>query len=269
MNRYKLLAILALVLVLFSFIGAYQKLDQKNNDIKKLTERLDNQQHQIFDLENNIIILSSKLNVTEAELSEEKVQKEELVQEIFELKKTAKANYAVIGVNSEGKGSIIPLEVVIKSGNGSLFLNVANVLFDESLQSSAQTAVKVADEITKINPKNKDILIAIHAPVSNEKSEIGGGSGGAAMTIAIVAAIEGRNIRKEILITGTIEDYHTIGKIGAVREKGIAAKEWGADSFIVPIGQNVSIPGLEVKEAFMIEDALKYIAPANASGQVN
>jgi ATP-dependent Lon protease len=259
----KLLVILILMSVVFGSLIIYQNLEQKNKVIKELTDRSDGQQKQISDLKKNIDELELELNHSEAGLTNERTQKEKLIQEIFSLKKTAKSSYAVIGVNSEGKGSVIPLDVVIKSGNGSLFIDVSNVLFDESLQSSAQTAVKVAEEIAKVNSKDKDILVSIHAPVSNEKAEIGGGSAGAAMTIAIVAAMEGRNISRDVLITGTIEEYHTIGKIGAAREKGVAVKDAGAKMFIVPIGQNVSVPGLEVKEAFLIEDAMKIIAPAN------
>lgn len=265
MDKRKLLAIFALILFLFSSFVVYQKFEQENKIILELTERLDEQQNEIFDLKNNLTELELKLNISEGKLDEEKAQKEKLVQEIFELKRTAKSNYDVIGVDFQGKGAVIPLEVIIKNGNGSLFLDVANVLVDETLQSSAQAAVKVASEITKINPKEKDILIAIHAPISSGQPEIGGGSGGAAMTIAIIAAMEGRNISKDVLITGTIEEFHTIGRVGAVREKAMAAKEWGAKRFIVPIGQNVSIPDLEVKEVLTIEDALKFIAPINAT----
>ncbi len=108
-------------------------------------------------------------------------------------------------------------------------------------------------------------MIVIHAPISSRTTEIGGGSAGAAMTIAMIAAMEGRNISKEVLITGTIEETHIIGKVGAVKEKAIAAKEWGAKMFIVPIGQNVSVPGLDIKETFTAEEALSYIAPANST----
>ena len=263
MNRKIIVVIIVILLVLPISLFIYQKFEQKNKIIHELSKNSDEKENQIFVLKKSIYELESKLNLSEAKIDEEKVQKEKLVQEIFELKSATKTNYAVIGVNSEGKGSVIPLEVIIKSGNGSLFLDVANVLFDESLQSSSQTALKVAGEVTKINPDEKDVLISIHAPVTSDKAEIGGGSGGAAMTIAIIAALEGRNINKDVLITGTIEEYHTIGKIGAVREKGMAARDWGARMFIVPIGQNESVPALEVKEAFTIEDALKYIAPDN------
>lgn len=265
MDKRKLLAIFALILVLFSSFVIYQKFEQQNKIIMELTEHSYEQQKEILDLRNNLTELELKLNISKENLNEERVQKEKLVQEIFELKRTAKSNYNIIGLDFQGKGVVIPLEVIIKSGNGSLFLDVANVLVDETLQSSSQAAVKVASEITKIDSKGKDILIAIHAPISTGKPEIGGGSGGAAMTIAIIAAMEGRNISKDVLITGTIEEFHTIGRVGAVREKAIAAKEWGAKRFIVPIGQKVSIPDLEVKEVLTIEDALKFIAPTGAT----
>lgn len=262
MNR-KLVIFFSVILILLSSAVIYQEIEHQNKIIQELAERSYQQQEQISDLKNNFTNQTSVLNSTEIELSEVSAQRDRLMQEVFELKRTAKSNYAVIGVNSEGKGSIIPLEVTIKSGNGSLFLDVANVLFDETLQSSAQTAVRVAGEVTKIDINKKDILISIHAPLGREKAELGGGSGGAAMTVAIIAALEGRNISRDVLITGTIEEYRTIGKIGAAKEKGIAAKEWGARMFVVPIGQNVSVPGLDVREAFLIEDALKYIAPVN------
>ena len=263
MNLTKLSAIFLLILVLFGSAITYQKLEHQNKINLELKEYSNQQQKQILDLKTNIDELSSRLNTSDSKLTEERTQKEKLIQEIFDLKRTAKRDYAVIGVNSEGKGFVIPLEVTIKSGNGSLFMDVSNVLFDETLQSSAQTAVRVAGDVSKIDINNKDILISIHAPVGREKAELGEGSGGAAMTVAIIAALEGRNISRDVLITGTIEEYRTIGKIGAAKEKGIAAKEWGARVFVVPIGQNVSVPGLEVREAFLIEDALKYIAPVN------
>ena len=262
MNR-KQFVFFSAILILWSSLVIYQKIEDQNITIEKLAELSYQQQELISDLKNNFTNQTSVLNSTEIELSEVSAQRDRLIQEIFDLKRTAKSDYAVIGVNSEGKGFVIPLEVTIKSGNGSLFMDVANVLFDETLQSSAQTAVRVAGEVTKIDTNNKDILISIHAPAGREKAELGGGSGGAAMTVAIIAALEGRNISRDVLITGTIEEYRTIGKIGAAKEKGIAAKEWGARMFIVPIGQNVSVPGLDVKEAFLIEGALKYIAPVN------
>lgn len=144
MDRRKLLIIFILILFLFGSLTVYQKFEQQNKIIQELIERSDERQKQISDLKTKLVEMESKLNVSEVKLSEEREKREKLLQELFELKRTTKSNYAVIGIDFEGKGAVIPLEVIIKSGNGSLFLDVANVLFDETLQSSAQTAVKVA-----------------------------------------------------------------------------------------------------------------------------
>ncbi len=155
MYRRKLLAIIALILVLLGSFAIYQKFEQKNKIIIELTERSDEQHKEILDLKNNLTELRLKLNISEGDLNKEIEQKEKLVKEIFELKTITESEYDIIGIDFQGKGTVIPLEVMIKSGNGSLFLDVANVLFDETLQSSAQTAVKVAGEIAKTNPKRR------------------------------------------------------------------------------------------------------------------
>ena len=48
---------------------------------------------------------------------------------------------------------------------------------------------------------------------------IGGPSAGAAIAVATVAAIEGKNVSKDAVITGTIEEGGYIGEVGAVFEK--------------------------------------------------
>ncbi len=171
------------------------------------------------------------------------------------------ANYYVIAVDAQNRGNVIPLEVEIRSGNGSLFLNVANVLIDVDLQSSAQTAVMVARDIAKTSLYNKDVFINIRAPETAQGLEIGGGSGGAAFTLALISAMTGRALKTDVLITGTIQESHDIGKIGAVRAKALAAAAWGARLFLVPVGQKSEAgnAGIEIREVLTIEDAVDQV----------
>ena len=83
------------------------------------------------------------------------------------------------------------------------------------------------------------------------------------MTLATIAAIQGKTPRKDILITGTINDDHTIGQIGSPRAKALAAKDAGAVMFLVPVGQAVDVGniGIEVREVGTIEDAMAYVLP--------
>jgi predicted ATP-dependent protease len=257
-NRRKLVYIFALIILIVSSIIIYQKFDQQNKVIEELTNQSNEQQLDISNLE-------SILNTTEENLRKEKIQKDLFEQELLKLKEISKSNYAVVGINSKGKGVTIPLEVIIKNGNGNYFLDVTNVRFDERLQSSVQLSIQAASEITNTDIDKKDILISIEAPAESSNTEIAGRSGGAAITIAVIAAMEEYNITHDVLITGTIEKRHIIGEVGFVNEKAIAARDEGAIGFIVPIDQKVWIPGLEIVEALTVEDAWKYIIQTTSS----
>jgi len=258
-NRRKLVYIFVLIIILIvSSIIIDQKFDQQNKVIEDLTNQSSEQQLNISNLE-------YMLNTTEENLRKEKIQKDLFEQELLKLKEISKSNYAVVGINSKGDGVTIPLEVIIKNGNGNLFLDVTNVLFDERLQSSVQSSIQAASEITNTDINEKDILISIEAPTGSRNTEIAGKSGGAAITIAVIAAMEEYNITRDVLITGTIEKRHIIGEVGFVKEKAIAARDEGAIVFIVPVDQKVRVPSLEVVEVLTVEDAWEYIIQTPSS----
>ena len=67
-----------------------------------------------------------------------------------------------------------------------------------------------------------------------------GPSAGAAMTLLLAAELgAGGNteLKQDVLITGTINPDGTIGPVGGVPEKALAAGQHGAKLFLVPSGQ--------------------------------
>lgn len=260
-RKLKIVVIILSVLLVGSFFFLLQNLEkirQQDEKISDLSNISQSQKEQISRLENTAASLQQNLSRTEEQLKNETRTRQIYEQEIINLTAVAKSDYYVIAVDENNKGHLIPLEVVLKNGSGNLFLNVANVLIDEEFQSSAQTAVKVAREITRASLANKDVLINIESPVQG--LIIQGGSAGAAMTLTAMAAMQGKMIRTDVLITGTINEDHSIGKIGAAREKALAAKESGVVLFLVPVGQKSDVGdiGIEVREVGTIEDAMQY-----------
>lgn len=255
----KIIVVILSVLLVVSSLLLYEKIKLQDEKINTLSTFSENQKEIIVSLEQKNTRLEQNLSATENVLKNETQTRQILEQEIINLTMVSKTDYAVVAVDETEKGHLIPLEVIIKSGKGSLFLNVANVLFDETLQSSAQTAVLVAREVSKKNLFDKDVLINIKAPVQAQRISISGGSAGAAMTLAVIAALEDTTLRKNVYITGTINEDHTIGRIGGVRAKALAAKENGAVLFLVPRGQlsDVGDVGIDVREVADIEDAVK------------
>ena len=233
---------------------------QKDASIAVMSGEITAQEQKISQLESNISSIVLNLSKTEGLLKNETETRQKLEEEIINLTMVAKGDYWVIGVDENDVGHVIPLEVIIKDGSGNLLLNVANLLYDESMQSSAQTAIRVAREVTRTSLTNKDVLINIKAPVQEGTLSISGGSAGGAITIAAIAAMKGIEPRDDVMMTGTINEDHSIGQISAPRAKGIAARENGAKLFIVPRGQKGEVGdiGIEVMEVRTIEEAVKY-----------
>lgn len=248
------------VLLVASSLYLYGQNKLQDETISTLSAISENQKQTIALLEQNVSRLEQNLSLTEKSLKNETQTKRSLEKEIINLNMVAKSDYAVMAVDENDKGHLIPLEIIIKSGKGNLFLNVANVLVDETLQSSAQTAIFVAREVSRKSLSDKDVLVNIEAPVQEQKVSISGGSAGAAMTLAAMAAMQDKTIRNDVFITGTIREDHTIGRIGAPRAKALAAKESGAVMFLVPAGQasEVGDVGIEVREVATIEEAASY-----------
>jgi Lon-like protease len=69
---------------------------------------------------------------------------------------------------------------------------------------------------------------------------IGGPSAGLAFTLEIYDSLSGRKLLHghRIAVTGTISLDGSVGAIGGVKQKTIGAIEAGADTFLVPQGQN-------------------------------
>jgi len=265
-DNNKLLKIITIILSVLLIGGAFQiytsneKINLQDQAIVGLTADNNAQKQTISGLETSVNNLKQYLSANETILKNEIQKSQQLEDKITSLTLVSKADYDVMAVDNNDVGHLIPLEVVLRNGTGELLLNVANVLLDPTIQTSAQTAVHVARDVTRKNLANKDTIINIISP-SQEQLLISGGSGGSAMTLATIAAIQGKTPRKDVLITGTINDDHTIGQIGSPRAKALAARDSGAVLFLVPIGQKADVGdiGIEVREVGTIEDAMTYV----------
>lgn len=258
---------IAIIILAFLLIGSasllyisLEEIKQKDSSIASMSDEISVLKQEISALKYNNSKLMLNLSRTEGFLKNETLTRQRLEEEVINLTKAVKSDYGVLGVDENGNGHVINLEVIIKEGSGNLFLNVANVLADETMQSSAQTAIRVAREFTRTSLTSKDVLINIESPLERGPLTISGGSAGGAITIAAIAAMEEKSPKTDVLMTGTIREDYSIGRIGAARAKGIAARDNGAKLFLVPPGQKNEVGdiGIEVREVRTIEEAVKY-----------
>lgn len=136
------------------------------------------------------------------------------------------------------RGSILKISVEIRDGSGLVLVNTA-IPTGVDFQSSARTAVMVAQNITGVDLSKKDVIFSISSQNNQDLQAVDGGSAGGAMTVLLVSDIMGKSINPKVLMTGTIQPDGTVGPIGAAAEKADAAGQFGAKVFLVPQGQSV------------------------------
>jgi predicted S18 family serine protease len=166
----------------------------------------------------------------------------------------------IVAVRSDNHlGVLGKVHVELKEGNGDVLVNT-NPFVEPTTQYSVREAVKVAESYTNINISDSDIIISFDI----NGTLIGGPSAGAAIAAATIAVIEGRKVRQDVAITGTIEEGGYIGQVGGVFDKTVAAEKNGMKLFLVPKDQKKLIyyeQKIEEKEIFGFAFTRVYYTP--------
>jgi uncharacterized protein len=138
------------------------------------------------------------------------------------------------------QGLVMNITVDIKDGRGLVLVNT-EIPAGVDFQTSARTAVKVAQDLVPgADLSSKDVIFSITSgDRESELQAVDGPSAGAAMTLLLVSELRSQELDKSVLITGTIEPDGTIGPVGGVPEKALAAGQYGAKVLLVPKGEAV------------------------------
>jgi predicted S18 family serine protease len=143
-----------------------------------------------------------------------------------------------------GSGQVLKLMIDVREGRGDILINT-NIFAGEMWQSSARMAASVAQSLTHIDLSSKDVIFTIKSTNSTVSEEllrkfggvVEGPSAGAAMTALLISELEGKAVNNYTAMTGTINSDGTIGRVGGVIEKAIAAGKYGTKVMLVPAGQ--------------------------------
>lgn len=144
------------------------------------------------------------------------------------------ASIKIVGVTEAGEGMVSTLTVDITPGSGRILMDT-NILTGFYTQQSLRKAVHAASNITNFDFSNYDVIFSVY---SEHAEAIDGESAGAAISLALIAAINGYTIPEDVTITGTISEDGKIGHVGGLFEKAEAAAQSGIKLFLLPEGQS-------------------------------
>jgi ATP-dependent Lon protease len=134
---------------------------------------------------------------------------------------------------TENGGEIMPVEVLLMDGKGNMQITgqIGSVM-----QESAQAALSYLKSRSKqfdINPEvYENMDIHIHIPEGAIPKD--GPSAGITICTALVSAYTGREVRKDVSMTGEITLRGHVLPVGGIREKVLSAHRSGLKTVILP-----------------------------------
>ncbi|MHA1801207.1 MAG: S16 family serine protease, partial [Candidatus Heimdallarchaeaceae archaeon] len=133
------------------------------------------------------------------------------------------------------RGIIGNVTVEIQPGKGRVLVDTTP-LQGIYTQDSERVAVKVTSDITGFDFSDYDVIYSI---MTSNAHVIDGPSAGGALTLATIAAVEGKEVSHNFAMTGTIGEDGSIGEVGEILTKAKAAADHGISVFLIPEGQAI------------------------------
>ncbi len=143
--------------------------------------------------------------------------------------------YAFDPQENKAIGGVSPVRIVVRPAAQKGELRVG--FFEEEVagtgamwRSAGWMAVVTASQLLGIDPRDYEFSFSVGG-------RIDGPSAGAYMTVGVLAALLGDQVRDDVAMTGTINPDGTVGPVGGIPHKIEGAAEHGAKLVLIPAGQ--------------------------------
>jgi predicted S18 family serine protease len=192
-----------------------------------------------------------------------------------QLQVIGKGSMYIFGVSTEN-GTVVGvpavLNLTVTNGTGQVFLG-SSPLTQTDTQAQAEISTDTACQLLSISCSKYNFYYFITASTP----EIGGPSAGGAFAVLAMSILSGKPLSPHVAMTGTANPDGSIGIVGDVSEKSMAAANQGIGVFLYPSTDNVSrqaesydqMRGLVLVPVSTVDEAFQYFTGYNVSAPLN
>lgn len=159
---------------------------------------------------------------------------------------TFQTQYHLPAVDANDNGLVVGFTVTLTRGDGDLYVNLDGIEVRHDIQLALREATTMALTVTDSSLADQDVLVSFDPP-TDERMALRGKSWEAGFVVGLASVLADRPLSPETLVTGIVGSNGELLPVGSVRSKAIAAREYGADTLLVPPDQATSVSGIRVE----------------------
>ncbi len=148
---------------------------------------------------------------------------------------TSTTQFEVVGVSATGEGELVPFSLELKPGTGKVLVDAADASYRRDTADSLKEARDAAEGVLGVPLQNADLFLDLDV----SGVDLGGGSGGAAFAVAVIAAYYGVDPDPSGAISASLGGGG-LEPVGGATEKAFAAADAGKHFFVVCESQQIA-----------------------------
>lgn len=180
---------------------------------------------------------------------------------VLNISELSVATYAVGIHEKNGGGELITINVSLRNGTGKTLVEISGPVFESDFQTSLKDARGYAEKYANRSTGDYDLVVR----VASSAKVIGGTSGSATITVALISLLGNFSLRNDTILSGVLQSdgSGTIAEVNGLEAKIGVAESLGIKRFLVPASQYASslaqARSAEIIAVRNVEEAVRYM----------
>ncbi len=164
-------------------------------------------------------------------------------------------------IGEEGKGTLVKFTLHSFPGGGRILVNVRGASYKPDVEEAFRNSVHYAEQYLGVSLKRQDFVLEVG---EEDFQQVSGGSAGAMFSAAVIALQSDRRLREDRVMSASLDENGSLGAVGGIEEKILAAQADGKGIFLVSQDQEIRYSQelqaqIQIQRAKTLQEALSYL----------